>query len=76
MRTFYKIVADELSALDMFNSMWNTKCKVGDVVAVCDSDVILSFNDLHRLCQEISIFYENYGYGKVHLEELQNVRNF
>jgi len=69
MRTKYKIIADELSVLDMFNSMWNTEYEFGDVVVVCDSDVILSFNDLHRLCQEISIFYENYEHGKVYLEE-------
>lgn len=32
MRTFYKIVADELSVLDMLNSMWNTRYKFGDIV--------------------------------------------
>lgn len=32
MRTFYKMVADELSVLDMFNSMWNTKYEFGDIV--------------------------------------------
>lgn len=32
MRAFYKILADELSVLDMFHSVWNTKYKVGDIV--------------------------------------------
>lgn len=70
MKKFYKIRADEKSVLDTFNLMWNTKCTVDNVAVVFDSDVILSFNDLHRLCQQISIFNENCRYGKVYLEAL------
>lgn len=68
MRTFYKIVADEISVLDVFNSMWNTKYKVGDMVF--DNDVVLtSSNSYYKLYQAIAIFNENCEYGKVYLEE-------
>jgi hypothetical protein len=69
MKTFYKIVADELSVLDMFNSMWNTKYKVGDMVF--DNDVVsLSSNNYYKLYQAIEIFNDNCEYGKIYLEEL------
>lgn len=69
MKTFYKIVADELSVLDMFNSMWNTKYKVGDMVF--DNDVVsLSSNNYYKLYQAIEIFNNNCEYGKIYLEEL------
>lgn len=69
MRHFYKIVADELSVLDMFNSMWNTKYRFWDMVL--DNYIVsLSSNNYYKLWQAIVIFNENCEYGKVYLEEL------
>lgn len=69
MRHFYKIIADELSVLDMFNSMWNTKYEFGDMVL--ENDMVLLPNDnYYKLYQAIMIFNENCEYGKVYLEEL------
>ena len=69
MRTKYKIIADELSVLDMFNSMWNTEYEFGDMV-FDDNVVSLSSSSYYKLYQAIEIFNDNCEYGKVYLEEL------
>ena len=68
MRTKYKIIADELSVLDMFNSMWNTEYEFGDVV-FDDTVMSLSSTNHYGLYQAIEIFNDNCEYGKVYLEE-------
>lgn len=68
MRTKYKIIADELSVLDMFNSMWNTEYAFGDMV-FDDNVVSLSSSGHYKLYQAIEIFNDNCEYGKVYLEE-------
>jgi len=69
MRTKYKIIADELSVFDMFNSMWNTEYEFGDMV-FDDNVVSLSSSSHYKLYQAIEIFNDNCEYGKVYLEEL------
>ena len=68
MRTFYKIVADNPTVLDIFNSMWNTEYIFGGILF--DKNAILSLsNNNHKLNEAIAIFNENCEYGKVYLEE-------
>lgn len=68
MRTFYKIVADNPTVLDIFNSMWNTEYIFGGILF--DKNVILSLtNNNYKLNEAIAIFNENCKYGKVYLEE-------
>lgn len=68
MRTIYKIVADNPTVLDIFNSMWNTEYIFGGILF--NKNVILSLsNNNYKLNEAIAIFNENCKYGKVYLEE-------
>ena len=68
MSIFYKILADNPTVLDIFNSMWNTEYIFGGVLF--DKNVILSLaNNNYKLNEAIAIFNENCKYGKVYLEE-------
>jgi len=68
MSIFYKILADNPTVLDIFNSMWNTEYIFGGILF--DKNVILSLtNNNYKLNEAIAIFNENCKYGKVYLEE-------